>query len=92
MSMAMGLLWVVVCMNIVLLSFVPVLMVELQRCEHPTKPDSLLSFLAVGDWGRRGGYNQSQVTFQMDPYHGAKVQCCGGQRKLMKEDKKGTPS
>lgn len=38
---------------------------ELQRFEHPTKVDKSLSFLVVGDWGRRGAFNQSQVAFQM---------------------------
>ncbi|XP_048445456.1 purple acid phosphatase 8 [Pyrus x bretschneideri] len=65
MSMAMGLLWMVLCMNIIWLSFVFVSTAELQRFEHPVKPDGSLSFLAVGDWGRRGGYNQSHVAFQM---------------------------
>ncbi|GMH11327.1 hypothetical protein Nepgr_013168 [Nepenthes gracilis] len=38
---------------------------ELERFEQPIKADGSLSFLVVGDWGRRGGYNQSQVAFQM---------------------------
>ncbi|KAK6921565.1 Calcineurin-like phosphoesterase domain, ApaH type [Dillenia turbinata] len=38
---------------------------ELQRLEHSAKPDGSLSFLVVGDWGRKGFYNQSQVAFQM---------------------------
>ncbi|XP_022735153.1 purple acid phosphatase 17-like [Durio zibethinus] len=38
---------------------------ELQRIEHPTKSDASLSFLVVGDWGRKGFYNQSEVAFQM---------------------------
>ncbi|KAJ4710154.1 Purple acid phosphatase [Melia azedarach] len=38
---------------------------ELQRFHHPVKPDGSLSFLVVGDWGRRGLYNQSHVAFQM---------------------------
>ncbi|KAK4280649.1 hypothetical protein QN277_012245 [Acacia crassicarpa] len=38
---------------------------ELQRFEHPSKTDGSLSFLVVGDWGRRGAYNQSEVAFQM---------------------------
>ncbi|ONI31897.1 hypothetical protein PRUPE_1G337500 [Prunus persica] len=38
---------------------------ELQRFEHPPKADGSLSFLVVGDWGRRGLYNQSQVALQM---------------------------
>ncbi|KAM4119854.1 hypothetical protein ACJW30_03G091100 [Castanea mollissima] len=38
---------------------------EFQRLVQPTKADGSLSFLVVGDWGRRGGYNQSQVAHQM---------------------------
>ncbi|KAJ6805423.1 purple acid phosphatase 3-like [Iris pallida] len=38
---------------------------ELQRFEHPVKGDGSLSLLVVGDWGRRGGYNQSNVATQM---------------------------
>ncbi|RDX60560.1 Purple acid phosphatase 8, partial [Mucuna pruriens] len=37
----------------------------LQRFEQAPKPDGSLSFLVVGDWGRKGAYNQSQVAFQM---------------------------
>ncbi|XP_065850641.1 purple acid phosphatase 17 [Euphorbia lathyris] len=38
---------------------------ELQRFEHGGNKDGSLSFLVVGDWGRRGAFNQSQVAFQM---------------------------
>ncbi|CAI9096879.1 OLC1v1033120C1 [Oldenlandia corymbosa var. corymbosa] len=38
---------------------------ELPRFEHPIKPDGSLSLLVVGDWGRRGLFNQSQVAAQM---------------------------
>ncbi|KAJ8751575.1 hypothetical protein K2173_016820 [Erythroxylum novogranatense] len=38
---------------------------ELQRFQHPTKGDGSLSLLVVGDWGRRGAYNQSEVALQM---------------------------
>lgn len=38
---------------------------ELERFEHPTKEDGSLSFLVLGDWGRRGAFNQSQVAFQV---------------------------
>ncbi|XP_062158518.1 purple acid phosphatase 17-like [Alnus glutinosa] len=38
---------------------------ELQRFEHPTKIDGSLSFLVLGDWGRRGAFNQSEVAHQM---------------------------
>ncbi|CAJ1939040.1 unnamed protein product [Sphenostylis stenocarpa] len=37
----------------------------LQRFEQAPKPDGSLSFLVIGDWGRKGAYNQSQVSFQM---------------------------
>ncbi|XP_010271166.1 PREDICTED: purple acid phosphatase 8-like [Nelumbo nucifera] len=38
---------------------------ELQRFEHPTNADGSLNFLVVGDWGRKGAYNQSKVAHQM---------------------------
>ncbi|XP_027193563.1 purple acid phosphatase 17-like [Cicer arietinum] len=38
---------------------------ELQRFTHTPKSDGSLSFLVLGDWGRRGEYNQSEVAFQM---------------------------
>ncbi|URE39760.1 Purple acid phosphatase [Musa troglodytarum] len=38
---------------------------ELQRFESPAKPDGSLSILIVGDWGRKGQFNQSQVATQM---------------------------
>lgn len=38
---------------------------ELQRFDHPAKADGSLSVMVVGDWGRRGTYNQSQVALQM---------------------------
>ncbi|XP_058731176.1 purple acid phosphatase 8-like [Vicia villosa] len=38
---------------------------EFQLFEHAPKSDGSLSFLVIGDWGRRGAYNQSQVAFQM---------------------------
>ncbi|RRT80168.1 hypothetical protein B296_00021913 [Ensete ventricosum] len=34
---------------------------ELQRFERPAKADGSLSLLVVGDWGRKGQFNQSQV-------------------------------
>ncbi|GFZ21365.1 Calcineurin-like metallo-phosphoesterase superfamily protein [Actinidia rufa] len=37
----------------------------LQRFEHPAKADGSLSFLVIGDWGREGFYNQSEVALQM---------------------------
>nr|DAD32317.1 TPA_asm: hypothetical protein HUJ06_011168 [Nelumbo nucifera] len=38
---------------------------ELQRYEHPSNVDGSLSFLIIGDWGRRGTYNQTEVALQM---------------------------
>lgn len=38
---------------------------ELQRFQHAVKEDGSLSLLVVGDWGRRGSYNQSQVALQV---------------------------
>ncbi|OAY80165.1 Purple acid phosphatase 3 [Ananas comosus] len=38
---------------------------ELTRIDQPTKSDGSLSLLVVGDWGRRGNYNQSLVATQM---------------------------
>jgi tartrate-resistant acid phosphatase type 5 len=38
---------------------------ELQKFTHTPKPDGSLSFLVVGDWGRRGEYNQSDVALQV---------------------------
>ncbi|XP_022775710.1 purple acid phosphatase 7-like isoform X1 [Durio zibethinus] len=38
---------------------------ELQHFQHPVKPDGSLNILVVGDWGRKGRYNQSEVAFQM---------------------------
>lgn len=38
---------------------------QLRRFQHAPKPDGSLSFLVIGDWGRRGFYNQSQVALQM---------------------------
>ncbi|MBA0729338.1 hypothetical protein Golax_022930 [Gossypium laxum] len=34
---------------------------ELERVERAAKADGSLSFLVVGDWGRKGLYNQSQM-------------------------------
>ena len=38
---------------------------ELQRLEHQGKSDESLSFLVIGDWGRGGLYNQSEIAFQV---------------------------
>ena len=48
------------CISLVLPSFA-----DLQRFEHLAKADGRLSFLVVGDWGRRGFYNQSEVALQV---------------------------
>ena len=38
---------------------------ELVRLEHLAKNDGSLSLLVVGDWGRKGTYNQSRVAHQV---------------------------
>ncbi|KAG6402656.1 hypothetical protein SASPL_134858 [Salvia splendens] len=38
---------------------------EFQRFQHPTKADGSLQVLVVGDWGRKGDYNQAQLANQM---------------------------
>ncbi|XP_020100964.1 purple acid phosphatase 3-like [Ananas comosus] len=38
---------------------------ELSRLEHDLKNDGSLKILVVGDWGRKGTYNQSEVATQM---------------------------
>ena len=39
----------------------------LQRLEHlAVKADGSLSLVVIGDWGRKGTYNQSQVATQVD--------------------------
>ncbi|XP_073144509.1 purple acid phosphatase 17-like isoform X2 [Henckelia pumila] len=38
---------------------------EFQRFEQNIRGDGTLRFLVVGDWGRNGGFNQSEVAFQM---------------------------
>ncbi|CAH8298794.1 unnamed protein product [Eruca vesicaria subsp. sativa] len=48
-----------------LLSFAPNLEAELTTVKQATKSDGSISFLVVGDWGRRGLYNQSKVAHQM---------------------------
>ncbi|GAB4828686.1 hypothetical protein Ancab_018351 [Ancistrocladus abbreviatus] len=40
-------------------------MAELKHFKHPMKADGSLSFLVIGDWGRKGLYNQSLVAAQM---------------------------
>lgn len=51
---------------LVLLCFVsPIVKAELKKFDRHTKGDGTVSFLVVGDWGRRGKYNQSRVAIQM---------------------------
>ena len=38
---------------------------ELSRFDQPIKADGSLSFLVVGDWGRKGTHNQSEVSLQV---------------------------
>ena len=45
---------------------------ELERLEHPAKNDGSLSLLVIGDWGRKGTYNQTMVAEQVgtvDDHH-----------------------
>jgi tartrate-resistant acid phosphatase type 5 len=46
---------------------------ELPRVEHPAAKDEegTLSILVVGDWGRKGAYNQSRVAHQVISHHSA---------------------
>ncbi|CAN7127474.1 unnamed protein product [Brassica rapa subsp. narinosa] len=48
-----------------LLSLVPKLEAAFTTVEQAIKSDGSISFLVIGDWGRRGLYNQSQVALQM---------------------------
>ncbi|KAL8494766.1 hypothetical protein ACS0TY_025569 [Phlomoides rotata] len=38
---------------------------ELPRFERACKPDGSVSVMVIGDWGRKGGYNQSRLASQM---------------------------
>lgn len=40
---------------------------ELQRFGQPAKTEGTLSFLVLGDWGRKGAFNQSEVAVQVLP-------------------------
>lgn len=60
--------------GLMLLSLIPTVLLgfsvalsaaELQRFEHAAKADGSLSLLVVGDWGRRGAYNQTEVALQV---------------------------
>ncbi|KAF8107974.1 hypothetical protein N665_0116s0170 [Sinapis alba] len=48
-----------------LLSLAPTLEAELTTVQQATKSDGSISFLVIGDWGRRGLYNQTKVALQM---------------------------
>ncbi|KAH0918039.1 hypothetical protein HID58_025699 [Brassica napus] len=48
-----------------LLSLVPKLEAAFTTVEQAIQSDGSISFLVIGDWGRRGLYNQSQVALQM---------------------------
>ncbi|XP_074345800.1 purple acid phosphatase 3-like isoform X2 [Apium graveolens] len=54
------LLWICCCLLVSLHSATS----ELQTLHHQLSSESL-SLLVVGDWGRRGAYNQSQIAHQM---------------------------
>lgn len=57
-------LWIPAFITVVVA--VSVASAELQRFDHPSvKADASLSFLVIGDWGRKGTYNQSQVAYQV---------------------------
>ena len=38
---------------------------QLQRFIEPAQSDGSVSFITIGDWGRRGDYNQSVVAYQV---------------------------
>ncbi|CAA7033425.1 unnamed protein product [Microthlaspi erraticum] len=46
-------------------SLAPKLEANLTTVEQAPKSDGSVTFLVIGDWGRRGLYNQSQVALQM---------------------------
>ncbi|PIN06243.1 Purple (tartrate-resistant) acid phosphatase [Handroanthus impetiginosus] len=57
---------ILLCLWVATISLFPEqISAEFQRFEHPTRGDGTLRFLVVGDWGRKGEYNQSKVAFQM---------------------------
>ncbi|CAA2975081.1 purple acid phosphatase 17-like [Olea europaea subsp. europaea] len=47
------------------INFLSTVSSELPRFEHPIRGDQRLKFLVIGDWGRNGAFNQSEVAFQM---------------------------
>ncbi|KAL7160745.1 hypothetical protein ACSBR2_041411 [Camellia fascicularis] len=65
-SMRVDALLLLGVLSLVLCLLVSICSAELQRFEHPpSKGDGSVSFLVLGDWGRRGAFNQSQVALQM---------------------------
>jgi hypothetical protein len=59
-----------------LLSLAPKLEAELATVQHAPNPDGSISFLVIGDWGRHGLYNQSQVALQVLIYILYTHMCC----------------
>ncbi|XP_039055830.1 purple acid phosphatase 4-like [Hibiscus syriacus] len=53
------------CLTVAFCAFFVPTFAKLTTIEHSVKTDGSLSFLVIGDWGRRGLYNQSEVAFQM---------------------------
>jgi len=51
--------------TILCIYFVLPVFAELQKFQHQPKHDGTLNFLVVGDWGRKGKYNQSLVATQV---------------------------
>lgn len=41
---------------------------ELQRFEAPSKADGAVNVMVIGDWGRKGEYNQSLLARQVSLY------------------------
>ncbi|KAJ0651626.1 putative Acid phosphatase, Peroxidase [Helianthus annuus] len=56
---------IVIHLLVYVMTVVVMVAAELQRFQHPVKADGSLRFLAIGDWGRRGLYNQSNVAYQV---------------------------
>lgn len=48
-----------------LLSLLSLVSSILPVIEHSPEPDGLLQLLVVGDWGRKGEVNQSQIAVQV---------------------------
>lgn len=42
---------------------------ELPRFIEPAKSDGSVNFITIGDWGRRGDFNQSKVAYQVYGAH-----------------------